>query len=49
MRQFEEDRVEGIPSGEDDDLTLRELLREMREELRQFRQEFRKFNGGERD
>lgn len=38
-----------IPMGEDDEVTLRELLREMREELRLFRQEFRESNGNERD
>lgn len=38
-----------IPSGEDDELTLRELLREMRKEMREFRQEFRESNGDERD
>ncbi|MEZ6097780.1 MAG: PDZ domain-containing protein [Pirellulaceae bacterium] len=38
-----------IPMGDDDEVTLRELLREMREELRQFRQEFRESTGNERD
>ncbi len=38
-----------IPSGEDDELTLRELLQEMRKELRQFRQESQESNNGDRD
>jgi hypothetical protein len=38
-----------VPLGEDDEVTLRELLREMREELRDFRQEFRMSNGGNGD
>jgi hypothetical protein len=38
-----------IPTSDDDELTLREILREMREELREFRREFRQSNGDERE
>ena len=38
-----------IPTGDDDEVSLHDLLREMREELREFRQEFRKSNGKDRE
>jgi hypothetical protein len=36
-----------VPIGEDDEVTMRELMREMRQELRELRQEFRMSNGGD--